>query len=49
VSPKERGRELEREPCRNTDTTSHGERTDPTGIPNCLIFCSAPNPTLTTL
>jgi len=48
LSPKERGRELEREPCRNTDTTSHGEHTDPTGIPSCLIFCSAPDPTLTT-
>jgi hypothetical protein len=49
LSPKERGRELEREPCRNRDTTSHGECTGPTGIPNRLFFYSAPNPTLTTL
>jgi hypothetical protein len=46
---KERGRELEREPCRNTDTTSHGEHTDPTGIPSCLIFCLHQTFTLTTL
>jgi FixJ family two-component response regulator len=32
VSPKREGRELERELCRNTETTRHGERTDPNRI-----------------
>jgi hypothetical protein len=29
---KREGRELERELCRNTETTRHGERTDPNRI-----------------
>jgi hypothetical protein len=32
VSPKKRGRELEREICTNTEITSHGERTDPNRV-----------------
>jgi hypothetical protein len=32
MSPKKEGRELERELCRNTEITRHGERTDPNRI-----------------
>jgi len=32
LSPKREERELERELCRNTETTKHGERIDPNRI-----------------